>query len=217
MPTKPIDPNCVVNGQPFECIANQLNNEIDNLQNQITIISGNTGGGSSGTTYVYYTETTGVKRSGDITVWNDADTIKSQVRAAENGCFVSSGGEVIGTNLSITTKNDTDGRISLVTVDNADDGASIVIDQTAGSNPYVIMKTVETAPGEYGTILIQAPTQKLGFFTETVGDAVVQQTTSITGATRVGGGGAALTDTDTFDGYTVGQVVAALKAYGLLA
>jgi hypothetical protein len=44
-----------------------------------------------------------------------------------------------------------------------------------------------------------------------------QQTTAVTGATLTGGGGTTLTDTDTWDGYTVGQIVGALRAYGLLA
>jgi hypothetical protein len=38
-----------------------------------------------------------------------------------------------------------------------------------------------------------------------------QNTSGLTGATLTGGGGTAITDTDTFDGYTIGQVVTALK------
>lgn len=44
-----------------------------------------------------------------------------------------------------------------------------------------------------------------------------QPTTAIAAATRVGGGGTTLTDTDTFDGYTIQQVVKALRDLGLLA
>lgn len=45
---------------------------------------------------------------------------------------------------------------------------------------------------------------------------VVKQTTSIASATRTAVGGAAVNTNDTFGGYTIGQIVTALKAYGLL-
>lgn len=44
-----------------------------------------------------------------------------------------------------------------------------------------------------------------------------QETTSVAAATLVSGGGTALTDTDTFDGYTLKQIVKALRNQGLLA
>lgn len=46
---------------------------------------------------------------------------------------------------------------------------------------------------------------------------IAQPTTAITAATRVGGGGTALTDTDTFGGYTIAKIAAALINVGLLA
>ena len=46
---------------------------------------------------------------------------------------------------------------------------------------------------------------------------IVQPTTAIAAATRVGGGGTALTDTDTFDGYSLAQIVKALRNIGALA
>lgn len=54
----------------------------------------------------------------------------------------------------------------------------------------------------------------------TEGGAVVklyQQTTAVGAATRVGGGGTMVTDTDTFDGYTLNQIVKALRNAGFLA
>lgn len=54
----------------------------------------------------------------------------------------------------------------------------------------------------------------LGFYGAT---PIVQPTTAIAAATRVGGGGTALTDTDTFDGYTIAQVTKALRNMGALA
>jgi hypothetical protein len=54
----------------------------------------------------------------------------------------------------------------------------------------------------------------------TEGGAVVkiyQQTTAVGTAARVGGGGTNVTDTDTFGGYTLGQIVQALQNAGFLA
>jgi hypothetical protein len=44
-----------------------------------------------------------------------------------------------------------------------------------------------------------------------------RETTGVAASTLVGGGGTALTDTDTFDGYTLKQIVKALRNQGLLA
>lgn len=46
---------------------------------------------------------------------------------------------------------------------------------------------------------------------------VVPPSLSNIGATRVGGGGTTITDTDTFGGYTIAKVVAALQQIGILA
>jgi hypothetical protein len=46
---------------------------------------------------------------------------------------------------------------------------------------------------------------------------IVQPTTGVASATRVGGGGTALTDTDTYDGYTLAQIVKALRNAGVIA
>jgi hypothetical protein len=54
----------------------------------------------------------------------------------------------------------------------------------------------------------------------TEGGAVIklyQETTGVAAATLTGGGGTALTDTDTFDGYTLKQIVKALRNQGLLS
>ena len=59
-----------------------------------------------------------------------------------------------------------------------------------------------------------ASSSLIGFYGVT---PVVQPTTGVTGATRIGGGGNAVTDTDTFDGYTIGQIVKALRNIGVLA
>lgn len=54
----------------------------------------------------------------------------------------------------------------------------------------------------------------LGFFNSR---AAAQASTGITGATQITGTGAPVYDDDRFDNYTIAQVVAALRAYGLLA
>ena len=59
-----------------------------------------------------------------------------------------------------------------------------------------------------------AATALLGFYGVT---PIVQPATSVAASTRVGGGGTALTDSDTFDGYTLAQVVKALRNLGFLA
>jgi len=65
-----------------------------------------------------------------------------------------------------------------------------------------------------GTKLGTATSQKLGIWNAT---PIAQPTTSVASATFVGNGGATVTDTDTFDGYSIKQVVKALRNIGLLA
>jgi hypothetical protein len=65
-----------------------------------------------------------------------------------------------------------------------------------------------------GTKIGTATTQKLAFWNAT---PIVQPTTGVAAATRTGGGGATVTDTDTFDGYTIAQIVKALRNLGVLA
>ena len=65
------------------------------------------------------------------------------------------------------------------------------------------------------TTIGNANTDKLGFYGATI---IVQPTTAITGATVVVGIPTSPIDfADTFDGYTVAQIVAALRNFGLLA
>jgi hypothetical protein len=65
-----------------------------------------------------------------------------------------------------------------------------------------------------GTKIGTATTQKLGFWDKT---PVVQPTTGISGATFVADSGGSIHPTSTFDGYTIAQVVAALRQVGILA
>lgn len=65
-----------------------------------------------------------------------------------------------------------------------------------------------------GTIFGTSTSQKLSVWNKT---PIVQPTTGVATATRVGGGGTTVTDTDTFGGYKIGQIVQALQNIGLLA
>jgi hypothetical protein len=65
-----------------------------------------------------------------------------------------------------------------------------------------------------GTRIGTATNQRLSLWNAT---PIVQPTTSVAGATRVGGGGTTLTDTDTFDGYTLAQIVRGLRNFGAFA
>jgi hypothetical protein len=65
-----------------------------------------------------------------------------------------------------------------------------------------------------GTKIGTATTQKLAFWNST---PIVQPTTAVTAATLVSNLGTPLTSTDTFDGYTLAQIVKALRNTGLLA
>jgi hypothetical protein len=65
-----------------------------------------------------------------------------------------------------------------------------------------------------GTKIGTATTQKLAFWNAT---PIVQPTTGVGASTLVSNAGTTLTSTDTFDGYTLQQIVKALRNTGLLA
>jgi len=65
-----------------------------------------------------------------------------------------------------------------------------------------------------GTKIGTATTQKLSFWNKS---PVVQPTTAISAATFVVNSGGSIHPTSTFDGYTIAQVVAALRSVGILA
>lgn len=65
-----------------------------------------------------------------------------------------------------------------------------------------------------GTKIGTATTQKIGFWNTT---PIVQPTTAIAAATFTANAGTAVNDASTFDGYTLNQIVKALRNVGLLA
>lgn len=85
--------------------------------------------------------------------------------------------------------------------------------QIDGSGNVYINGSIDV-PTSSGTKIGTATNQKLGFWNAT---PVVQPTTAVAAATLVSNLGTILTATDTFDGYTVQQVVKALRNTGLLA
>lgn len=100
-------------------------------------------------------------------------------------------------------------------------GAGILKLQTIATGTIQMGASVTMADGKNivlnattGTKIGTATTQKLSFFNAT---PIVQPATSGSASTLVGGGGSALTDTDTFDGWTIAKVVKALRQLGLLA
>lgn len=65
-----------------------------------------------------------------------------------------------------------------------------------------------------GTKIASSNLQKMGFWGAT---PIAQPTTAFTAATFVAGAGTAVNDASTFDGYTLKQIVAAMRSMGLLA
>jgi len=80
-------------------------------------------------------------------------------------------------------------------------GGNVYIEAGTGFQSGVIF-LAESNTGAYFSIFGVSPTQRV--------------TSSIGGASFSSNGGTAVTDTDTFNGYTIGQIVTALQAYGWL-
>jgi len=107
--------------------------------------------------------------------------------------------------------------------DNSDAAYDIFVARDNGSAKWTIADGGDTTWADAvnmvfntttGTKIGTTTAQKIGFWNAT---PIVQPNTGVAAATRVGGGGTTLTDTDTFDGYTLAKVVRALRNSGLLA
>lgn len=107
--------------------------------------------------------------------------------------------------ISFQTENSTSpfAQVSRMVISHGDNATITISDNTN----FVFSGTTGS---KFGT----STTQKLSFWNAT---PIVQPTTSVAAATLVSNGGTALTDTDTFDGYTLKQIVKALRNTGLLA
>jgi len=105
------------------------------------------------------------------------------------------------------------GSVQLATGLNATDGTNIFSIQngTAPTGSYVDQFKVYSKDIVAGNAAPHFRTENGAII------KLYQETTGVAAATLVGGGGTALTDTDTFDGYTLKQIVKALRNNGLLA
>ena len=92
-------------------------------------------------------------------------------------------------------------------------GNSSVTDVYVNGNIVIQDKNIVLSDS-VGTKIGTTTTQKLAFYGDT---PIVQPTTAVTSATAVHGSGQAVKDDSTFGGYTIGQIVTALKTLGLLA
>lgn len=105
----------------------------------------------------------------------------------------------------------TSGRVSYSTINGRQtDSASWLFDGSAMSLLDIPLTLGTTTGTKFGT----AASQKLGFWNAT---PIVQPTTAIAAATFAANTSAIANDTATFDGYTIGQVVKALRNSGILA
>ena len=105
------------------------------------------------------------------------------------------------------SQNTTGGTLSLL-------GGGSALSST-GSGGSVFIQGGSDGIGGYGTLLLQPyGNSSIAIFTSA---GSTQVTTAITPATVSFGTGTTVTDDTTYDGYTIGQVVAALRAYGWLA
>lgn len=102
---------------------------------------------------------------------------------------------------------------------NATSGTNIALSlnasgATTANNALVILNGNMQFGTGTGTKIATATTEKIGFWNAT---PIVQPTTAVAAATFVANTSLIANDTATFDGYTIGQVVKALRNAGLLA
>ena len=103
-----------------------------------------------------------------------------------------------------------------------DDGSRTMSLQFGGASDFVFSSNnlglsdgTNLAPGTTtGTKIGTATTQKLGFWNAT---PIVQPTTAVGTATFTANSGTTVNDASTFDGYTIKQIVKALRNIGILA
>jgi len=155
-------------------------------------------------------------------------TVNQKTGAKYIGCLgitrndTGAGSVSLGGYFGLNTSDPTFDNAALI-ADNADAAYPIFIARDNGSAKWTIADGGDTTWGDAvnmifnattGTKIATATSQKIGFWNAA---PIVQPTTGVASATRVGGGGTTVTDTDTFDGYTIAQVVKALRNTGLLA
>lgn len=118
--------------------------------------------------------------------------------------FLADAGNLTFSFVTATTSNG--GNVSITAGNTSGTGATGGIVTIASGN--------NTGTSVYSKVSIQPNTGSIAVFGAT---GRAQATTGITGATVGGTGGTSITTTSTFDGYTIAQVVAALRQFGWLA
>lgn len=203
------------------------------------VVSG-TPSGNSGVRYEAVATTTGYNygcagfsRYGDVSIGVVAraghSTISNQKTGAKYiGCVgiarndTGAGSVSLGGYFGLNTTDPTFANAALI-CDNADAAYDIFVARDNGSTKWSIADGGDTSWGDAvnmifakttGTKIGTANDQKISFWNAT---PIVQPTTAVAAATRVAGAGNNVTDTDTYDGYTIAQIVKALRNAGLLA
>lgn len=188
----------------------------------ITILSGDHGEDASGNIDI---ATPDALISGEITIETGAGNDESGfVRVRTGGAVDGDAGPI-----EIEAGNSTNGQGGDITIEsgNGDDGGNLYLyagTSTGTGNDggdITIYGGSGNGAGIDGRIIITRPSGQVGFFTIGANNAVSQQTaTGASGYASVGG--SAVSSDDTFTGgsgataYTIGDIVLALKNYGLL-
>lgn len=131
--------------------------------------------------------------------------LEEQTRAAtiNNEVFIAGAGGVWFRDQQLYIESTSDGHLDLYA------------DTSIDMNGDVDMSTVDLITDTTtGTKIATGNTQKLGFWSAT---PIVQPTTAVAAATFTANTSGIVDDSATFDGYTIGQVVKALRNTGLLA
>jgi len=204
------------------------------------IVQGGVPSGNSGFTYTAVASTTGYNfgcsgfaRLGNVSIGvvgrtGLSATVNQKTGAKYLGVVgitrndTGAGSVSCGGYFGLNTTDPTFDNAALI-ADNSDAAYPIFIARDNGSAKWTIADGGDTTWADAvnmvfntttGTKIGTTTAQKIGFWNAA---PIVQPNTGVAAATRVGGGGTTLTDTDTFDGYTLAKVVRALRNSGILA
>lgn len=220
------------------CVAAFNNNNVAGTASSI-VSSGNTSGNQGSYNFAGATTTGanqgvvgyvragnisvgGIFRAGDSTTSNNKNGAKyvGAVGIARND--TASGSVSCGGYFGLNTSDPTFANAALI-ADNADTTYDIIAARDNGTTKWSVAdgghntfdNGVDIIFGKIaGTKIGNANDQAFSFWGAT---PIVQPTTAVASATVVGGAGSPILEDDTFDGYTLKQVVKALRNAGLLA
>lgn len=171
----------------------------------------------------------GIAFGGDTNVGGWFETAAAKASATNVGVYGtgrntgSSSYQVGGAFFTIASGTPTIGVSAALLCDNGVETTDIFIARDNGTSKWSIVDGGHTTWADAvnmvfntstGTKIGTATSQKIGIWNAT---PIVQPTTAIAAATFVANTSAIANDSATFDGYTIGQVVKALRNFGLLA